>query len=124
MAHCDEALVRIGKGIRQYQAEHEGENPATLEELIGHNGLTAWDLVCPAGSANIGESSYVYRGSDLYAYVPDEMILAYDLEPWHKGRRNILFADGSVKRPLEEAFAKAIEKDNQCRRSLELEEKT
>jgi len=123
MAHCDEALARIVKVIQQYQAEHEGKNPATLEELIGSNGLTAWDVVCPASSVGIGECSYVYRGGDLYAYVPEKMILAYDREPWHKGRRNVLFADGNVKRPLEEAFEKAIEKDNQFRRSLELEEK-
>ena len=123
MAHCDEALVRIGNIIRQYQEEHEGKNPSTLEDLLDGTGLTAWDLVCPASSNGAGECSYVYRGSDLYAYVPDEMILAYDREAWHKGRRNVLFADGSVKRPLEEAFEKAIEIDNQFRRSLELEEK-
>jgi len=123
MAHCDEALARIGKIIRRYQEENEGKNPTTLEELIGSNELTAWDLVCPASSVGIGECSYIYRGSDLYAYVPEEMILAYDREAWHKGRRNVLFAGGSVKRPLEKAFEKAIEKDNQFRRSLELEEK-
>jgi prepilin-type processing-associated H-X9-DG protein len=123
MAHCDEALVRMGKLILRYQEKHEGKNPATLEELLDGDGLTAWDLVCPASSDGAGGCSYVYRGSDLYAYVPDEMILAYDREAWHKGRRNVLFAGGNVKRPLEEAFEKAIEKDNQYRRSLELEEK-
>lgn len=115
--------MRIGKVIQQYQAEHEGKNPATLEELLNGNSLTAWDLVCPASSAGIGECSYVYRGSDLYAYVPEEMIVAYDRAPWHKGRRNVLYADGRVKRPLEEAFEKAIQKDNQIRKTMELEEK-
>ena len=50
------------------------------------------------------------------------MIIAYDRKPWHKGRRNVLFADGKVRRPPEAAFEKYIERDNSLRQELGMEE--
>ena len=51
------------------------------------------------------------------------MILAYDKQPWHKGRRNVLFANGQVTRPTEPDFRKAVATDNRLRRDLSLPEK-
>ena len=123
MAHCDESLRKIFGAIRAYAKANGGGYPARLEELVEAEAITAWDLVCSAGSVPIGKSSYVYRGSDLYETVPEEMVVAYDIGPWHKGRRNILFVNGEVKRPPERQFDRAISKDNQIRSEIGLEEK-
>ena len=122
MGHCDDSLRKIGRAIFAYQKSHN-QNPASLEILLENEALTAWDLICPVGPESIGECSYVYRGDDLYPYAPDEMILAYDKHPFHKGRRNLLFANGQVHRPPEPAFLKALDYDNQFRRELGLTEK-
>ena len=123
MGHCDEALKKIGSAIIAYQQANENQNPASLEKLTD-NKLTVWELVCPASPFSAGECSYVYRGEDLNGSVPEEMILAYDKQPWHKGRRNILFADGSVRRPPEKVFTSFIKKDNEMRLLLALPEKS
>ena len=123
MGHCDEALKKISSAIIAYQQVNENQNPPTLENLINKE-LTVWDLVCPVSPFSAGECSYVYRGEDLNGSVPEEMILAYDKQPWHKGRRNILFADGSVQRPPEKVFTSFIKKDNEMRLLLALSEKS
>lgn len=125
MGHCDEALKKIGRAVVAYQRNNDGANPATLAILLEVSDLTAWDFVCPAGGYGPGESSYIYRGDDLCADLPDadEMILAYDRSACHKGRRNVLFADGAARRPTEQNFEKAIEKDNQIRRQFGLAKK-
>ena len=107
-----------------HQEANGGRNPQTLEELVeGSEGLTAWDLVCPAGPGAVGESSYTYRGGDLGCEADDEMVVAYCREPWHKGRRNVLFADGRTERPPEGVFESWIRRDNRLRKEAELEEK-
>lgn len=120
MAHCDENLAKIYAALTHYQVTHEGKNPPRLHDLEGIDGLTAWNFICPAGSAGIGESPWVWRGADLDENAPAQMILAYDTKPVHKGRRNILFADGSLKRPPEHFLKKAILIDNDLRRTYGL----
>jgi len=123
MGHCDDSLRKIGRAIIAYQKENDYHNPAGLQELVDLDLITCWELVCPAASFPVGESSYEYRGADLYADVLPDMILAYDRQANHKGRRNILFADGRVERPPEKYVSEIIAKDNECRRQLELTEK-
>ena len=123
MSHCDDALRKIGKAIISYQKGHDNQNPPSLHQLVEIEALTPWDLVCPASTFGVGECSYEYRGADLENEADPEMILAYDKLPNHKGRRNILFADGQVKRPPEKFLKKFIDKDNQIRRQLQLTEK-
>jgi len=123
MAHCDEALRRIGRAIENYQQNCTDRNPIKLEELIENGLLNQWDLICPVSKEGPGECSYEYRGDDLYGGVPKEMVVAYDKRPCHKGRRNILFASGQVSRQPEKIFQKSIEKDNQLRRLLNLPQK-
>ena len=123
MSHCDDTLRQIGQALAAYQNNGDGSNPEKLETLIETSTLTAWDFVCPAGAADVGESAYVYRGEDLYASVHSKMIVAYDHHPVHRGRRNILFANGRVTRPKEEDFQKAANKDNTLRTELGLPEK-
>ena len=123
MGHCDEALTEIGQAIKTYRKANDNCNPAKLMDLIGCSDLTEWDFVCPAGSTPIGECSYVYRGVDLYKGVPDEMIVAYDSQANHKGRRNVLYAKWVVNRPKEEEFEKMIERDNELRLAMGLAEK-
>ena len=123
MPHCDDSLKKIGQAIKKYQMENDGDYPATLEKLEDGYGLTSWDFICPAGSDSVGQCSYTYRGCDLFAKLPRKMIVAYDKLALHKGRRNILYADGSVYRPSEKDFQKAIDLDNDYRQQYGLPEK-
>ena len=123
MSHCDETLKQIAKALTAYQKNGDGSNPEKLETLIESSTLTLWDFVCPAAATPVGQSAYLYRGHDLYASVPPEMIIAYDSKPVHRGRRNILFANGQVNRPKEEDFQKAANKDNTLRTEIGLPEK-
>ena len=123
MSHCDDTLRQIGQALAAYQNNGDGSNPEKLEMLIEASTLTVWDFVCPAAATLVGQSAYIYRAQDLYHGVPDEMIIAYDTEPVHRGRRNILFANGQVTRPKEEDFQKAAAKDNTLRTELGLPEK-
>ena len=124
MAHCDDALREIYRALQVYQRTHAGANPPDLRTLIDTQGLSPWLLVCPAGGGDFTGSSYVYRGADLTADVPGNMmgtlIIAYDRQPWHRHRRNILFADGQVRRPRTADFTEAIRRDNECRIELGL----
>lgn len=123
MAICDEALERIGKAIGSYRKENDDQMPETLATLIESKAITPWDLVCPVSPFSVGDSSYVYRGDDMPGYPPAEMIIAHDKIACHKGRRNILFASGKVKRPPERLFESMVRKDNELRMLLNLPEK-
>ena len=124
MAHCDDALRAIGRAILCYQQNNQGCNPPGFKALLSDaDDLTAWQFICPVGPEPIGQSSYVYRGADLDGDAPAEMILAYDRSAVHKGRRNVLFADGRVTRPTESDFEKAIVRDNQLRGEFDLAQK-
>ena len=124
MAHCDEALTRIGKAITAYQEKFAHQNPPDLQTLIDNQSITPWDLVCPVSPFEFGQCPYIYRGGDLDADAPPKMILAYDKLPCHKGRRNVLFTDGKIIRPPEKLFQSFIRQDNQLRRELNLPEKS
>lgn len=115
MPHCDEALVTLGQAIAAYRQAHDGANPPDLPAAAEAFGLTPWALVCPASSDGVGDCSYVFRGLDLPEGAAKQMIVAHDKQPLHKGRRNILYADGTVKRFLEDDFLKAVDKDNRLR---------
>ncbi len=123
MPICDEALERIGKAIKAYRNENDDEAPETLDVLVECKAITPWDLVCPVSPFSVGDSSYVYRGDDIPGYPPAEMIVAHDKIACHKGRRNILFANGHVKRPPEKLFESFVRKDNELRKLLNLPEK-
>jgi len=120
MAHCDDGLREIFQAIKAWQKKHNGSNPPSLEALVEQEGFSSWLLICPAGGEAIGRCSYVYRGGDLYEGVPGEMILAYDRRACHRGRRNVLFADGQVRRPREAQFEQALSRDEELRRQLGL----
>jgi len=123
LPHCDEALKLIGQALVAYRDQNGGQNPPSLEALTETVDLSPWLLVCPGSGVPFGESSYKYRGGDLDNNASAELIVAYDKKPWHKGRRNVLFADGSVQRFKEEVFEKTIDKDNQLRSQMGLEPK-
>ncbi len=123
MSHCDDSLRKIYNVLQTYQQNHDGKNPACLLDLIEDSELNVWDFVCPNCDVPVGQSSYIYRGEDLDQSAKKEMILAYDKNPVHKGRRNILFVNGEVLRPPESVFESAIRKDNACRESLGLSQK-
>ena len=122
MPHCDDGLKEIGEAIRAYRLE-KGRNPLELQELVEAGVISPWLLVCPASDAAVGECWYVYRGGDLEGRIPGDMVIAYDREPVHKYRRNILFAHGGVGRVPEGIFEKAIRTDNRLRAERGLEEK-
>ncbi len=123
MSHCDDNLKKIYDALKVYQEQHEGKNPSDLLKLENTEGLTAWDFVCPANGTGMGETPWVWRGGDLDANATGAFILAYDAKPVHKGRRNVLFADGVIKRPPEHFLKKALAKDNEIRQTYGLPEK-
>jgi prepilin-type processing-associated H-X9-DG protein len=118
LAHCDDTLRKIGLALAAWQRGHDGGNPSALEDLVGTDNLTAWDLVCPAGHYNVGECSYLYRGGDLNADAPAELIIAYDKDPVHKNRRNVLFADGHVERFPDNVLERFLKRDNAIRAEM------
>ena len=120
MSHCDETLKLIGQIISEYLKINDDHYPPQLETLVEKGLITVWELICPVSPFAVGQCSYGYRGWDLYYGVPAEMVVAYDKLPNHKGRRNILFADGTVKRPPEKVFFSFIKIDNEYRQSLGL----
>lgn len=124
MAICDEGLAKIGAALKAHQEANGGRYPERLEALVEGSGeLTVWDLVCPGGPDAVGECSYTYRGGDLDCEADGEMVVAYCREPWHKGRRNVLFADGRTERPPEGVLESWIRRDNRLRREAGLDEK-
>ncbi len=122
MAHCDESLKLIGEKIAEYQKNHDGMFPPSLDTLVELEMITVWELVCPVSPFPVGQCSYFYRGADLFTGVPKEMVVAYDKVNGHKERRNILFANGRVHRPPEGVFNSFIRKDNEFRRQMNLQE--
>ena len=123
MSHCDDNLKKVYEALLIWQNEHEGQNPPEILDLKGIGGLTAWDFICPVSNAGIGTCPWDYRGGDLYMGVASEMILAHDKDPVHKGRRNVLFADGSMTRLPEKLFQSLVDKDNRFRLQIGLNEK-
>ena len=124
MPHCDEGLKEIYQAISQYQQQHQGTYPPNLGTLVESELLSPWLLVCPASEFGVGECSYIYRAADLPTELSRDaaqnIIIAYDKKPWHKKRRNMLFADGQVQRPPEKICSQFIKKDNRMRESLDL----
>jgi len=120
MAHCEDNLKAIYDSLLQWREAHAGAFPKSLSDLAEAGGLSPWLLVCPAEGSAIGSCSYVWRGGDLGDDADGEMILAYDKTPCHKGRRNILFADGRMERHPEAKFDKLLERDNHLRTELNL----
>ncbi|MBN1435893.1 MAG: hypothetical protein JW936_02355 [Sedimentisphaerales bacterium] len=125
MPHCDEGLKEIYQAIIQYQQQNQGAYPPNLETLVESELLSPWLLVCPASEFGVGECSYIYRAADLPPQLSRDaaknIIIAYDKKPWHKKRRNILFADGQIQRLPEKIYSQFIKKDNQLRETMDLE---
>lgn len=144
---CGSQLEAIGSHIGSYQADHEGKNSPDLQTLLtNYPSLPSEVLICPNDhTAQVGRSSYVYRGNDLTETSPPEMILTYEKNPNHPwyghgifnevrtvilfgygapGVRLVLFANGLLVRSLtEDEFLKAIDRDNELRKQLNLPQK-
>lgn len=121
MPHCEDNLKEIYDALLQWRESHAGAFPMNLLQLANENDLSPWLLVCPAEGSAIGQCSYAWRGGDLGNVDDPTLILAYDHRPCHKGRRNILLADGRVERHPEAKFEKLLERDNRLRSDLGLE---
>ncbi len=123
MAHCEDNLKAIYDALCRWREGREDASPASLHDLVEARSLSLWVLICPAEGSAIGECSYVWRGGDLGKADDENLILAYDKKACHKGRRNILFADGRIERHPEAKFDKLLERDNRLRSELGLEPK-
>jgi len=116
---CGHRLKGLGAAIKMYQDEFNKQNPPNLEILIETEDVSPKNISCINS-----DEPYIYRGVDLTADVPSEMILVYDQSGNHPGkRRNVLFANFDVKRIDEEDMPALIERDNRLRRELGLAEK-
>ena len=121
---CASQLKGISSAIVLHQNDHQGNNPAKLEDLIETADIQPSLLVCPLSDDDVGQCSYIYRGSDLNASADSNLILAHDKAQNHPGgSRNVLFADGHINRITQEYFQSALDKDNEIRRKMGLPEK-
>ncbi|MFC1760507.1 hypothetical protein ACFL6U_00320 [Planctomycetota bacterium] len=116
---CQTNLKGLGKALVIYANDYEDQFPPNLDILIEACEMAPRGLMCPAVRA---KDSYVYRAMDLKWQQQGElMIMAYDklVNHSHQGR-NVLFMDGHVEWMTEEAFQKAIGKDNAYRKEKAL----
>lgn len=122
---CASQLSIIGKAIVMYSNDYNDQFPLTLEVLIETTDLDPKNLVCPSNKNPKGQRSYIYRGNDLTAASPGDMILVYDKYDNHNGEaRNVLYADFHVEKIDVNDIFQAIDHDNELRRQLGLREKS
>ena len=124
LVECRSQLDAIGRSIIMYRNEFDNKMPPDLEILCETEGLDPRGLLCPSSEDEPGMCSYIYRGSDLLADSPDEMIVAYDkIENHNSEFRYVLFFNGDIKQLEEKDFQVHIGRDNEMRRELGLDEK-
>ncbi len=96
-------LRQIGIAITMYRAEHDGQYPPSLEELVEDAYVPGPSVLVDAADANPqtpagGQghaSSYEYAGP-LPANAPPSFIVAYSRKGIHPGAREVLYVDGAV----------------------------
>ncbi|MFC1782375.1 hypothetical protein ACFL02_02175 [Planctomycetota bacterium] len=121
---CASNLGALARAIAMYRAEFRDNYPALLEDLFSTENLDPKTLVCPGTDDQPGQCSYIYRGVDLTASSPEDLILVHDKFENHQGEcRNVLFAHFGVRRYTEEEFQQVIVRDNELRRQAGLPEK-
>lgn len=121
---CASQLSHIGMTIALYLNDYDDSMPPDLETLIEREYLDVAAAICPCADDQDGQGYYVYRGADLTDANPSEMIVAHDRQGRHgDGVRNVLHLGYDVSRMSELEFANAIERDNEMRRKLGLQEK-
>lgn len=91
---CMKRLGIIGEYIETHQNQNSGRNPPSLNVVnpFPQAELYKYANVGDANNYEGGECSYVYRGEDLDANAPANLILAYDKFGNHKGFQHVLFA--------------------------------
>jgi prepilin-type processing-associated H-X9-DG protein len=111
-AHCISNLKAISTAITLYADDHEGQMPATLEEMV--NGtyfpLKWTGLTCP-----VSKQKYHYPGAGGM-WQSDQTAMAAYCGTNHVGRMNVLFIDGAVKGLTQaefDGFKKGMEKNSQ-----------
>ena len=119
---CASQLAAIGRTLDLYHSDFRGANPPNLPVLIETADLVPKMFVCPSSGDIEGDYSYIYRGADLTKSAPPKMILAHDRFGNHNDIRQVLFADGNVKKMHEQAFHATITRDNELRREMSLPE--
>ncbi|MHC4308687.1 MAG: hypothetical protein ACYSSN_01965 [Planctomycetota bacterium] len=120
LTSCRERLETIGERIEIYQNQNSGQNPPSLN-VVNHFSQAELYKHANAGDANKyegGECSYVYRGEDLDANTPVNLILAYDRSGNHLGCRNVLFSKPQRIFYLGINEVSKEEYDNFCKRIL------
>ncbi len=123
-AQCFSQLENISRSLAAYSNTNDNTFPPSLKILVDTMNLTPNNLICPGQKVQKKECCYIYRGNDLTAASPADMILAYDKFDNHHGEaRNVLYAGYNVERIEEADFPQAIDHDNELRRQLGLPEK-
>ena len=121
---CLSNLHSLGLAVSMYQLDYQ-VTPPTLQLLS--DAYIDGDLPsCPFAQDQNLSASYVYRGSNLPEDIPNHIIIAHDRYPHpadpfdDQQNINVLFADGSVRPLTQSEFDRAIQKDNQTRKTLNL----
>ena len=92
-AECCNNLKQIGTCLMIYVEDHKGVLPASLDELKSGYYLSASNCICPSE-----KREYIYVGGNLNLYhLGIGCPIAFDRPAAHKGKINVLFADGSVR---------------------------
>lgn len=141
---CGTELYGLGHYLTVYRYDHEGKSPSSLAEWM-ESDEGVYKLITSRNKESGMNDYYIYRGGDLDKNAPDEMITMYEKHANHKisgksrigaylkesltfsigipKKRVVLYAGGSTELLSEDKFIQAIERDNQLRRELGLNEK-
>ncbi len=120
LTSCRERLQTIGERIEIYQNQNSGRNPPSLNVVnpFSQAELYKFANVDDANKYEGGECSYIYRGEDLDANTPANLILAYDRYGNHNDCRNVLYAKPQRIFYLGTKEVSKEEYDNYCKRIL------
>jgi prepilin-type processing-associated H-X9-DG protein len=102
----------IGKGIILYQAEHNDQSPASLDDLVKAGTISKEMLESPSAKGKkIDTPHYVYI--QLPSSASGDMLMAYEKPEINDNKgTNVLYADGHVEWVSMEKFKKDLAKTN------------
>jgi prepilin-type processing-associated H-X9-DG protein len=104
---CMSNLRMIGLATFQYAADKNDRMPASLDDLKPYLGKASDEVTrCTKSGGPYRFTSYAGR---KLSELPPDLVLAYDANPVHMGRRNVSFLDGHCEALQEARFREVLE---------------
>jgi hypothetical protein len=132
LTQCGMCLKSMASNIRVYRFENDGQ-PLSWDEITAQDDFMQNSKTCPRI-----HKEYIYRGNDVNAKMPKDLILIYghkhpmelfekisifiQIVPW-KNEIGVVFNDWSIEFLSEKEFEAAIKRDNMLRKELGLNTK-